>query len=81
MYRGHGGVGKHGKDGRSASDVEDDLVLEQVGVLVDGIAVRLGPDFVFLFAARRVSRAPVGKSGGHGGSTHQHFFVDAFKAH
>ena len=38
----------HAEDTGSAADVEDDLVLENVAVLVDGIAVRPGTDIVFL---------------------------------
>lgn len=40
----------HAEDGGAASDIEDDLVLEQVRVLVDGVAVALGSDFIFLDA-------------------------------
>jgi len=43
-----GGVREHAEDGCAASDVEDDLVLEQVPVLVDRVAVALGADLVFL---------------------------------
>ena len=32
----------------TAADIEDDLVLEEVGVVVDGIAVALGADLIFL---------------------------------
>jgi hypothetical protein len=39
----------HAKDGCTASHVEDDFVFEDVLVVVDGIAVRAGADFVFLF--------------------------------
>ena len=44
----------HAQDGGAAADIEDDLVLEEVAVLVDGVAVALGPDLVFL-QGRRVS--------------------------
>jgi hypothetical protein len=40
----------HAEDGGTASDIKDDLVLEQVRVLVDGIAVALGSNFIFLDA-------------------------------
>jgi hypothetical protein len=39
---------EHAEDGCTASDIEDDLVLEQVAVLVDRVAVALGADLVFL---------------------------------
>lgn len=42
----------HAEDGGTASDVKDDLVLEEVGVLVNGIAVALGSDFIFLETQR-----------------------------
>lgn len=38
---------EHGQDSRPASYVEDDLVLEQVRVLEDGVSVREGSDGVF----------------------------------
>ena len=38
----------HGQDGRSAADIEDDLVLEDVGVLSDGVHVRPSADLIFL---------------------------------
>jgi hypothetical protein len=40
--------GEHAENGGTAADVEDDLVLEEVGVVVNGIAVALGADLVFL---------------------------------
>ena len=40
--------GEHAENGGTAADVEDDLVLEEVGVVVDGIAVALGADLIFL---------------------------------
>ena len=40
--------GEHAEDGGTAADIEDDLVLEEVGVVVDGIAVALGADLIFL---------------------------------
>lgn len=40
--------GEHAEDGSAAADIEDDLVLEEVGVVVDGIAVALGADLIFL---------------------------------
>lgn len=38
--------GKHGEDTGTAADIENDLVLEQVLVLDDGIAVRHGADLI-----------------------------------
>lgn len=40
--------GEHAEDGGTAADIKDDLVLEEVGVVVDGIAVALGADLIFL---------------------------------
>jgi hypothetical protein len=73
-----GGEREHAKDGGTASDVEDDLVLEQVWVLVDGIAVALRADFIFLHAC--VSRMFVEALSlwGRVGLAYQHFLVDAF---
>ena len=48
--------GKHGQDARAAAHVQDDFVLEQVGVLHDGVAVGEGADFVlehFLWDGRQ----------------------------
>jgi hypothetical protein len=39
---------EHAEDGCTASDIEDDLVLEQMAVLVDRVSVAPGADFVFL---------------------------------
>lgn len=36
----------HAEDGCTASDIEDHLVLEQVLVVVDGVAIALGSHFV-----------------------------------
>jgi len=33
------GMAEHAENGSAASDVEDDLVLENVSVLVDGVSV------------------------------------------
>jgi hypothetical protein len=41
---------EHAEDGCTASDIEDNLVLEQVSVLVDRVSVALGADLVFLWA-------------------------------
>jgi hypothetical protein len=38
----------HAENGGTTTDIEHDLVLEQVLVLVDGVPVALGPDLVFL---------------------------------
>ena len=67
---------KHAKDGCTASHVQYDLVLEDVLVLVDSIAIRLCPYFVFLksqvsvFDFNRIMRW--GRL-----ITYQHFFVYA----
>jgi hypothetical protein len=39
----------HAKDGCTASNVQDDFILEDVLVVVDGISVGTGADFIFLF--------------------------------
>lgn len=48
----HGGVTRgarvHGEDTGTATNIEDNLVLEEVGVLVDGVAVASCADFVLL---------------------------------
>jgi hypothetical protein len=67
--------GEHAEDGGAAADVEDDLVLEEVGVVVDGIAVALGADFVFLRSLLELGSAngvedvclPASPRGFHGG--------------
>lgn len=50
-----GGVGReacvHGEDTGSAANIEDDLVLEEVGVLVDRVAVASCADLIFLHLA------------------------------
>ena len=46
---------KHAEDGCTASDVQYDLVLEDVSVLVDGVAVGSSPHLVFLHRRSRVS--------------------------
>ena len=47
-----GGVARggrvHGKDAGTAANIEDNLVLEEVGVLVNGVAVASCADFIFL---------------------------------
>ena len=40
------GMDVHAEDGCTASDIQHHLVLENVLVLVDGISVRLGADFI-----------------------------------
>lgn len=45
--------GEHAEDGGTAANVEDDLVLEDVGVVVDSIAVALGADLIFLWPVVR----------------------------
>jgi len=67
-----GGERIHAQDGCAASDIEDDLVLEQVRVLVDSVAVALGSDFIFL--KRIVSRRS--KGNGREGQLYQHLLVD-----
>lgn len=39
----------HGKNGGTATDIENDLVLEDVLVLDNGLHIRLGANFIFLF--------------------------------
>jgi hypothetical protein len=43
-----GEVVEHAQDGGAASDVEDDLILEEVPVLVDCVTVAPRSDLVFL---------------------------------
>lgn len=45
MKRGRSGCA-HGQNAGSATNIEDDLVLEQVTVLVDGVAVATGAHVV-----------------------------------
>lgn len=40
----------HAEDTGTAANIQDNLVLEEVAVLVDGVAVRAGTDIVFLYA-------------------------------
>jgi hypothetical protein len=63
--------GEHAEDGGTAANVEDDLVLEEVGVVVDGIAVALGADLVFLSRLSGIVRLDVVD-----GTTDQHLLVD-----
>lgn len=65
--------GEHAENGGSTADVEDDLILEQVGVVVDGIAVALGADLIFL---RRGSDLCSCVGLGLNGSTDQHLLVN-----
>lgn len=69
----------HAENSGTASDIEDDLVLEKVGILVDRVSVALGSYFILLlrllvcvryFKALACGPIPV--------CTHQHFLVDAF---
>lgn len=46
----------HAQDGGTASNIKDDLVLEEVAVVVDRIAVRLGANFIFLHIKQVVSK-------------------------
>jgi len=62
----------HAEDGCTASDVEDDLVLEDVAVVVDRVAVTLSADLVFLSFCK-YSRDLVIDSEW----TNKHFLVDA----
>ena len=39
---------EHAQNTGTATDIEDDLVLENVAVVVDRIAVGLGADLIFL---------------------------------
>ncbi len=49
---------KHAQDGCTASDIQDNLVLEDVSVLIDGISVRLCSNLVLLLLGRlQVSKA------------------------
>ena len=83
-----GGI-SHAEDSGTASDVEDNLVLEQVRVLVDRVAVRFRSDFIFLYSRSKISDGGISsiKTGSRGqeprnegiGSTHQHLLMDTFK--
>ena len=46
---------KHAKDGCTASDVQDDLVLEDVSILIDGVAIGSSSDLIFLHGGGCVS--------------------------
>lgn len=46
----------HGEDGSAAANIEDDLVLEDVLVLNDGVHVGARADLIFLLFGRRVSK-------------------------
>lgn len=64
---------KHAKDGCTASDVQDNLVLEEMAILVDGVPVRPRANLVFL---RRLLAGRCA-AGHQGAGTHQHLLVDA----
>jgi hypothetical protein len=67
----------HAKNGSSTSNIQNYLVLEKVGILVDSILIRIGAHFIFL-AKTRVSaliRVKVRMD-----ITNQHLLVDAFIA-
>lgn len=44
----------HAQNASAAADIEDNLVLEEMAVLVDGVAIRTGANIVFLKAGRQV---------------------------
>lgn len=44
----------HAQNASAAADIEDDLVLEDMTVLVDGVTVRTGANIVFLKAVWQV---------------------------
>jgi hypothetical protein len=55
----------HGENGSAAANVEDDLVLEDVLVLNDGVHVRPGADLVFLRkGGKRSIQRPTWRRGG-----------------
>lgn len=49
MQFSHYSLDSHGENGSTAADVEDDLVLEDVLVLHDGIHVRPRANLIFLY--------------------------------
>lgn len=65
----------HAENTCSTTDVENNLVLEDMAVLVDGIAVRPGPDIIFLMREKK----SVLYSIHHliGAKTYKHLLVDA----
>ena len=67
-----GGINVHAEDGCTTSDVQDDLVLEEVWIVADCVAVGSSAHFIFLCC---------GQSPKHGEKlrldTNQHFLVDA----
>lgn len=66
----------HGEDTGTAADIEDNLVLEEVGILVDRVAVASCANLVFLNLA--VSNYFLSYVGCNPGQAYQHFLVDAF---
>lgn len=49
----------HGEDGSAAADIENNLVLEEMTVLSDGVHVGPRADLVFLSDSIEVSRRPL----------------------
>ncbi len=68
----------HGQDGRPTADVENDLVLEKMLVLHNGIHVRPCPDFIFLYGAtpRKLEFSP--EAAGPD-VTYKHLLVDPWR--
>lgn len=71
----------HGKDGSPTSDVEDDLVLEEVFVLHNGVHIRPRPHLIFLSPRPISRRTESGLSQATRKAeqcTHQHFLMNPF---
>ena len=47
----------HAQDGSAATDIQDDFILEDVSIVVDGVAVGFGTDFVFLDVAEKETKS------------------------
>jgi hypothetical protein len=86
MVVGEGHV--HGENGGTAADIEDDLVLEDVLILHDGVHVRARTNLIFLYEAMPCQIPVCDKSmplgivglqvhGGGGSKTYQHLLVNA----
>lgn len=64
----------HAQNTGTTADIEDDLVLEDVAVLVNGVAVRAGANIVFLKQNSSQSENVIRRE--HVISTYQHLLVN-----
>lgn len=70
----------HGQDAGTTADIEDDLVLEEVAVLVDGIAVAASAHIIFLKQSSLVNShalSLVWIESLNCGATYEHLLVDS----